>query len=266
MPDHEDGGGYDVELQERLIAEADDPDLTARLIAEFQQAERDEERIGAEQRRTYDELFDGLRDDEFNRDDDDDDASFRLSEIRESLAEARRDRALEEKNLEHRNADWERTGGRITDLQERFPDLDARPEVVDIELGGLYAVSEGQWTGTERQKLVVELARQREQHYDALLAVAERMHSLEQLAVRERAPIYASGSTTPVSSLMLWVAVVAGVIFAGTGLNELTYVSNRPHAYGPARVIAWACGAALLVSIAVGGIARDVASRARRDG
>jgi hypothetical protein len=65
---------------------------------------------------------------------------------------------------------------------------------------------------------------------------------------------------------MLWVAAVAGVIFAGTSLNELTYVSNHLRAYGPARVIAWACCAGLLVSTAVGGIARDVASRARRDG
>ncbi len=274
MPDPENGDAYDAELRERLITEADDPNLTARLIAEFEAAQRDEERIQDEQGRSYDDLLDKPWDDDFDRDDDEDgdedvdghDESLRLSDIRESLAAARRDRTLEEKTLEHHNADWQRTSDRIDDLQERFPDFDARAEVVDIELGGLYGVSEHLWTRIERQELVVELAEQRERHYDALLAMAERMRSLEQSAVRERTPTYPSGSTTTIPSVMLWVVLVAGVIFAGTGLNELSYVSDHPHAYGPAKVIAWACGAGLLVSIAVAGIARDVASRGGRGG
>ena len=137
--------------------------------------------------------------------------------------------------------------------------------MVDIELGGLYRVSDYQWTSMERQELVVELAKQRERHYDALLAMAERVRSLEKKsAVRERTPTYPSDSTTTISSVMLWVAIVASIIFAGAGLNELTYVSNHPYAYGPAKVIAWACGAGLLVSIAAAGIARDAASRGGR--
>ena len=37
----------------------------------------------------------------------------------------------------------------------------------------------------------------------------------------------------------LALALVAGVIFAGVGLHELSYASDHPHAYGPAKVIAW---------------------------
>jgi hypothetical protein len=117
---------------------------------------------------------------------------------------------------------------------------------------------------TERQELVVELARQRERHYEAVLAMAERIRALEHPAVWDGTPTYPSDATVTFASVMLWVAVVAGVIFAGAAVNELSYVSSHPYAYGPAKVIAWACGAGLLVSIAVAGLARDVASRRGR--
>src|SRR4051794_8198381 len=96
MPDHENGGAYYHEqLRERLITEADDPNLTARLIAEFEAAQRDEERIEAEQGRSYDELVDKLWADDDHDDFDDEDGdeevdghaeSLRRSDIRESLA------------------------------------------------------------------------------------------------------------------------------------------------------------------------------------
>ena len=48
------------------------------------------------------------------------------------------------------------------------------------------------------------------------------------------------------------LAVLAAVVFAGVGIHELSYASDHPHAYGPAKVIAWGAGAGVLLSVAVG--------------
>lgn len=190
MPEQTGDDAYDAELRERLMTEATEPDLTARLIAEFESAELEEERLDAEQERAYDELVDKL--DELDEDDEEDeyeedshDDPLHLVHLRDSLVEARGDRILEERTLENGREHWQRTQDRIVDLQERFPDLEARPEVVEIELGGLRSVSNHLWTSNERQGLVVELAKQREEHFDALLAVTKRVRSLEQSAVQE---------------------------------------------------------------------------------
>lgn len=50
-------------------------------------------------------------------------------------------------------------------------------------------------------------------------------------------------------------AVVACLVFLGVGIHELTYASDHPHAYGPAKVIAWGSGGGALLSVAVGLIA-----------
>ena len=47
------------------------------------------------------------------------------------------------------------------------------------------------------------------------------------------------------------LAALASVIFAGVGIHELDYASEHPYAYGPARVIAWAAGGGVALSVAV---------------
>ena len=49
----------------------------------------------------------------------------------------------------------------------------------------------------------------------------------------------------------LGLALVAGFVFIGVGLTELSYVSDHPYAYGPAKVIAWAAGGGLALAVAV---------------
>lgn len=51
------------------------------------------------------------------------------------------------------------------------------------------------------------------------------------------------------------IAAVAFLVFAGAAANEVVYVVDHPHAYGPAKVIAIACGGGALLSAAVGLIA-----------
>jgi hypothetical protein len=51
------------------------------------------------------------------------------------------------------------------------------------------------------------------------------------------------------------VAVIAAVVFAGVGIHELSYASDHPHAYGPAKVIAWGACAGALLALAVAGLA-----------
>jgi hypothetical protein len=48
------------------------------------------------------------------------------------------------------------------------------------------------------------------------------------------------------------LAAISAVIFTGVGITELNYVSGHPYAYGPAKVIAWAAGAGVALSVAVG--------------
>lgn len=50
---------------------------------------------------------------------------------------------------------------------------------------------------------------------------------------------------------VLGLSVVAALLFAGVGLHELSYASDHPHAYGPAKVIATGAGAGVLVAVAL---------------
>jgi hypothetical protein len=58
---------------------------------------------------------------------------------------------------------------------------------------------------------------------------------------------------------VMTLAILAAIIFAGVGLDELNYASNHPYAYGPAKVIAWAAGAGLVLSVAVALLAYTLA-------
>lgn len=46
-------------------------------------------------------------------------------------------------------------------------------------------------------------------------------------------------------------ALVAAVVFGGVAVHELGYASDHPHAYGPAKVIAWTACAGGLLALAV---------------
>lgn len=49
---------------------------------------------------------------------------------------------------------------------------------------------------------------------------------------------------------MLVLIVLALTMFAGEAIHELHYASDHPGAYGPAKVIALACGAGAVLSLA----------------
>jgi hypothetical protein len=59
------------------------------------------------------------------------------------------------------------------------------------------------------------------------------------------------------------LALVAALVFAGVAVNELSYASAHPYAYGPAKVIATAAGAGALLSLAVALLAYSVLRQAR---
>lgn len=52
--------------------------------------------------------------------------------------------------------------------------------------------------------------------------------------------------------VVMAIAAIAALVFAGVAIHELDYASGHPYAYGPAKVIAWAGGAGALLSVAVG--------------
>jgi hypothetical protein len=54
------------------------------------------------------------------------------------------------------------------------------------------------------------------------------------------------------------LAAVAAVIFVGVTIEELSYASSHPYAYGPAKVIAWGASAGALLSVAVALLARSL--------
>jgi hypothetical protein len=58
-------------------------------------------------------------------------------------------------------------------------------------------------------------------------------------------------SSTALGGAVITLAGVSAVMFAGVEVQELGYASSHPHAFGPARVIAWACGGGLLLSTAL---------------
>jgi hypothetical protein len=61
------------------------------------------------------------------------------------------------------------------------------------------------------------------------------------------------------------LAVGAAVLFVGVGITELSYVSEHPYAYGPAKVIAWSAGAGAALSVAVALLAASMRNPQRTD-
>jgi hypothetical protein len=59
------------------------------------------------------------------------------------------------------------------------------------------------------------------------------------------------------------LSVIAFVVFAGVAVHELQYASGHPFAYGPAKVIAVACGAGALLSASVAVLTRAFLRAAR---
>jgi hypothetical protein len=48
------------------------------------------------------------------------------------------------------------------------------------------------------------------------------------------------------------LSAVAAAVFVYVAIHELTYASDHPYAYGPAKVIAWCGGAGVVLAVAVG--------------
>jgi len=48
------------------------------------------------------------------------------------------------------------------------------------------------------------------------------------------------------------LAAIAGLALAGVAVHEMSYASDHPYQYGPAKVIATAAGAGAVLAIAVG--------------
>lgn len=55
-----------------------------------------------------------------------------------------------------------------------------------------------------------------------------------------------------VAALVLLLAGISAIVFAGVAVHELNYASTHPYRYGPAKVIAWAAGAGAALALAVG--------------
>ena len=60
------------------------------------------------------------------------------------------------------------------------------------------------------------------------------------------------------SNAVIALTAAAALVFLGVGLHELNYASDHPHAYGPAKVIAWGAFAGAMLSVAVGLLAYSV--------
>jgi hypothetical protein len=63
------------------------------------------------------------------------------------------------------------------------------------------------------------------------------------------------------SRLVTGLAIVATIVFSGVVLTELNYAGAHPYAYGPAKVIAWAAAAGVVLSVAVALLARALTQR-----
>jgi hypothetical protein len=61
-------------------------------------------------------------------------------------------------------------------------------------------------------------------------------------------------SRSAIRAIVLVLIVLALTVFAGEAIHELHYANDHPGAYGPAKVIALACGAGAVLALA-GGIA-----------
>jgi len=66
-------------------------------------------------------------------------------------------------------------------------------------------------------------------------------------------------------SAIVALAGIAAALFVAVAAHELDYASSHPYAYGPAKVIAVACGAGALLSIAVIVLALAVARSPEQD-
>jgi hypothetical protein len=64
--------------------------------------------------------------------------------------------------------------------------------------------------------------------------------------------------------VVMALAAVAAIIFIGVLIDELSYASGHPYAYGPAKVIAWGAGGGATLSVAVGLLAYAVRTGADR--
>ncbi len=58
-------------------------------------------------------------------------------------------------------------------------------------------------------------------------------------------------SVATISAAVIALSLAALVTFVGVAITEFTYAAEHPHAYGPARVIAWGGVGGALVSAAV---------------
>jgi hypothetical protein len=57
---------------------------------------------------------------------------------------------------------------------------------------------------------------------------------------------------TTLGGVIMALSVVAAAICAYVAIHQLTYASDHPYAYGPAKVIAWGGGAGIVLALAVG--------------
>jgi hypothetical protein len=241
---------------------ADDPKLDAELRAEFEAVQRHEEEIGEENLREQHALIEESRsahdpDDELPHDDELDEteegerARHALYHARLSLKWATQELKSEELTLTHDEAHAEREWRRIKELGERFPDPATQPEAVSERLDGYYFGLSDHFDSREKhQQHKIELAKLRTEYLSALVDVLERLREVENRSRRTSDSVRfdSAPSSRPVG---VWLAIVAAVVFAIAGIHELQYAHDHPHAYGPAKVIAWVCGAGLVLSIGV---------------
>jgi hypothetical protein len=54
---------------------------------------------------------------------------------------------------------------------------------------------------------------------------------------------------TTARNIVIICAAVAAIVFIGVAVTEMNYVSGHPYAYGPAKVIAWAAGGGIALSV-----------------
>lgn len=70
-----------------------------------------------------------------------------------------------------------------------------------------------------------------------------------------------SGNQETLRGWVIALACIAALVFAAVAFTEIRYVREHPYAYGPAKVIAYACGGGAVLGVAVALLARVVAFR-----
>jgi hypothetical protein len=73
-----------------------------------------------------------------------------------------------------------------------------------------------------------------------------------QARVNVRPTIALVMSRSTIRPIVLVLIVLALTVFAGEAVHELHYANDHPGAYGPAKVIALACGAGAVLALAAG--------------